>query len=149
MLAAVAVHVLAVVAWVGGMAFALFVLRAGVAPLPPAERLGVMARVFARFLPAVGVAIVLIVLTGGWLMMQYGGMRNAPWGVHAMAALGAVMVVVYLWLLGRLNPRFQAAVADADWPAAGSLAQRIRRAVALNLVLGVVVIVVAIMGRAG
>lgn len=146
---AIALHVLAVVAWVGGMGFALFMLRPGLAPLAPAERLGVLARVFARFLPAVGIAIVVIAVTGGWLMTLYGGLRNVPWGVNAMVGVGVVMILVYVWIVARLNPRFQAAVQGADWPAAGALAERIRRWVALNFALGVIAIVAGVVGRVG
>jgi uncharacterized membrane protein len=149
MLVVIALHVLAVVVWVGGMSFTLFVLREGLAPLAPPERLRVLARVFGRFLPIVGAAIVVIAATGGWLLPQYGGVRGAPWGVHAMIALGVVMIVVYAVLLLRHNPRFQAAVRAEDWPAAGALAGRIRMLVGLNLVLGVVVIVAGIVGRGG
>jgi uncharacterized membrane protein len=149
MLIAIAIHVLAVVVWVGGMAFTLFTLRPGLAALAPPERLGVLARVLARFLPAVGVAIVVIALTGGWLMSQYGGLRNVPSGVRAMTALGVVMILVYLWLVARLGPRFQAAVRAADWRAAAAQAERIRRWIALNFALGVIVIVLAILGRVG
>jgi len=149
MLIVIALHVLAVVVWVGGMSFTLFVLRDGLAPLSPAERLRVLGRVFARFLPLVGGAIVVIAATGGWLLAQYGGIRAAPWGVHAMIALGVVMMIVYAVLLMRHNPRFQAAVEAADWPAAGALAARMRTLVAVNLVLGIVVIVAGILGRAG
>lgn len=148
MLVIVALHVLAVVVWVGGMSFTLLVLRQGLAPLAPSDRLGVLARVFARFLPVVGAAIVVIAGTGGWLLMQYGGLRNAPWGVHAMLAIGALMVILYLMLLVRLNPRFQAAVRAGDAPAAAALAERMRILVTVNLVLGVVVIVAGIVGRA-
>jgi uncharacterized membrane protein len=147
MLIAIALHVLAVVVWVGGMGFMLFTLRAGLAPLPPAERLGVLSRVLGRFLLAVGIAIVVIALTGGWLMTLYGGIGNAPWSVHVMIALGVVMFVVYGWIIVRLNPRLQAAVRAADLPAAGALAERIRRWVMLNFVLGVIVILAAFAGR--
>lgn len=147
MLIAIALHVLAVVVWVGGMGFMLFTLRSGLAPLPPAERLAVLSRVVARFLPVVGIAIVVIAATGGWLMSLYGAMRNAPWSVHVMVVLGVVMMLVYVWIAVRLNPRFQAAVRAADLPAAGALAERIRRYVAVNFVLGVVVILAGIVGR--
>jgi len=144
----VALHVLAVVAWVGGMSFTLFVLRQGLAPLAPADRLGVLARVFARFLPLVGVAIVVIAATGAWLLAQYGGgIGAAPWGVHVMIALGVIMMLVYLVILLRDNPRFQAAVRTRDWPAAGVLAERMRKLVLVNLVLGILVIVAGIAGR--
>ncbi|HSV17096.1 MAG TPA: CopD family protein [Casimicrobiaceae bacterium] len=145
----IAAHVLAVVVWVGGMSFTLLVLRQGLAPLAPAERLGVLARVFARFLRLVGAAVLVIALTGGWLLLQYGGILRAPWGVHAMLGLGAVMIILYAVLDARHNPRFQAAVAAGDWPKAGALAERIRKLVAVNLVLGIVVIVAGVAGRGG
>jgi uncharacterized membrane protein len=145
----IAVHVLAVVVWVGGMSFMVFVLRQGLAPLAPPERLGVLARVLMRFMPVVGAAVIVIVATGGWLLLQYGGIRGAPWGVHAMLALGALMIVIYLVLIARHNPRFQAAVRAGDWPAAGALAERIRKLVSVNLVLGIVVIVAGVAGRGG
>jgi uncharacterized membrane protein len=147
MLIAIALHVLAVVVWVGGMGFMLFTLRPGLAPLPPAERLGVLSRVLGRFLLAVGIAIVVIALTGGWLMTRYGGIGNAPWSVHVMIVLGVVMFVIYAWIMVRLNPRLQAAVRAADLPAAGALAERIRRWVVLNFALGVIVILAAVAGR--
>jgi uncharacterized membrane protein len=149
MLLVIALHVLAVVLWVGGMAFALFILRPGLAALPPPQRLAVLARVFARFLPVVGAAVLVIVVTGAWLVLQYGGLRNAPWGVHAMIAIGLVMIAVYAWVAVRLNPRLQAAVRTADWPAGGAAAESMRRWILLNLALGVVVIVAGIAGRAG
>jgi uncharacterized membrane protein len=43
----------------------------------------------------------------------------------------------------------QAAVRTGDLPSAATLAERIRRYVVLNFVLGVVVIVAAIVGRGG
>ena len=149
MLVVIALHVLAVVVWIGGMSFALLVLRQGLAPLAPQERLGVLARVFARFLPLVGIAILVIAATGGWLLTQYGGLSRAPWGVHAMIALGGLMMLIYAILQFRYNPRFQAAVRASDWPAAGALAERMRKLVSVNFVLGIVVIVAGIAGRAG
>jgi uncharacterized membrane protein len=147
MLLIVALHVLAVVVWVGGMAFALFVLRPGLAALPPPQRIGVLARVFARFLPVVGVAILVIVASGGAMLMELPGLRGQGWGLHVMTGVGAVMIVVYAVLWLRLNPRLQAAATAADWPAAAAVAESMRRGVLLNLVLGVVVILAAIVGR--
>jgi uncharacterized membrane protein len=149
MLIAIALHVLAVVVWVGGMGFTLFMLRPGLAPLPPPERLGVLARVLARFLPAVGIAIGVIAVTGGWLMVRLGGFGTVPWSVHAMVSLGLIMILLYAWILTRLNPRFQAAVRGGDWPAAGAIAENIRVLIVINFVLGVIVIVAGILGRAG
>jgi uncharacterized membrane protein len=144
---AVALHVLAVVAWVGGMAFALFVLRPGLAALPPPQRVAVLARVFARFLPIVAAAIVVIVASGVAMLLQLPTLRGQGWGLHMMIALGAVMIVIYLFLWWRLNPRLQAAAAAGDWPAGGRAAEAMRKGVQVNFVLGIIVIVAAIVGR--
>ena len=144
---AIALHVLAVVVWVGGMAFALFVMRPGLAALAPPQRIAVLARVFARFLPLVGVAIVVIVASGVAMLVDLQGLRGLGWGVHVMTGVGAVMIVVYAVLWLRFNPRLQGAAAAGDWPAAAAVAESMRRGVLLNLVLGVVVIVAAIVGR--
>ena len=143
---ALALHVLAVVSWVGGMAFALLILRPALAPLAPPQRLAVLGAVFARFLPVVGVAIVVIVATGGWMLVRLGGLRAAPIGVHAMTGLGAVMIVIYLVLVTALQPSLQAALRASDWSRAGAVAQRIRTLVGVNLVLGVAAIVAAVIG---
>jgi uncharacterized membrane protein len=144
---AVALHVLAVVVWVGGMAFALFVLRPGLAALAPPQRIAVLARVFARFLPLVGVAIVVIIASGAALLLRMPDLRGLRWGIHVMTSVGVVMIVVYAVLWLRLNPRLQRAAAAADWPAAAAVAESMRRGVLVNLVLGIVVIVAAIVGR--
>jgi len=144
---AVALHVLAVVVWVGGMAFALFVLRPGLAALAPPQRITVLATVFARFLPLVGVAILVIVASGAAMLLALPGLRGLGWGLHVMTTVGVVMIVVYAVLWLRLNPRLQRAAAAQDWPGAAAVAESMRRGVLLNLVLGIVVIVAAIVGR--
>ena len=144
---AVALHVLAVVVWVGGMAFALFVLRPGLAALAPPQRITVLATVFARFLPLVGGAILVIVASGAAMLLALPSLRGLGWGLHVMTGVGVVMIVVYAVLWLRLNPRLQRAAAAQDWPGAAAVAESMRRAVLLNLVLGIVVIVAAIVGR--
>jgi len=144
---AVALHVLAVVVWVGGMAFALFVLRPGLAALAPPQRIAVLARVFARFLPLVGAAILVIVASGAAMLLALPSLRGLGWGLHVMTGVGVVMIVVYAVLWLRLNPRLQKAAAAEDWPGAAAVAESMRRGVLVNLVLGIVVIVAAILGR--
>jgi len=46
-----AIHLLAAVYWVGGMAFAYTVLRPAAGALDPPARLPLWRRVFTRFLP--------------------------------------------------------------------------------------------------
>src|ERR1700675_1888451 len=49
MIVGIAFHILAAVIWVGGMFFALMVLRPSTGPLEPAVRLALWHRVFSRF----------------------------------------------------------------------------------------------------
>jgi uncharacterized membrane protein len=146
---ALALHLLAAVLWVGGMAFALLALRPALAPLAPPQRLTVMSGVLARFLPAVGVAIVVLVASGVVLLLPYGGLGAAPAGVHGMVGLGAVMIVIYLYLVVALQPRVRRHMAAADWPAAGAAVERVRRWIIANLILGVLVIIAAATARYG
>lgn len=142
-----AVHVLAIVVWVGGMAFAHFFLRPALAALPPAQRLPLMREVLRRFFAAVLWATGLIVASGLWMIgrvargvVQGGGSFHWPldWGL--MAAVGLLMVALFGYIRFRAYPRLAAAVDASDWPAAGAALAGIRRWVGVNLALGVALI---------
>jgi len=144
---ALILHVLAVVIWVGGMAFAHFALRPALAQtLEPPQRLKLLAVILQRFLSAVTLAVVLIILSGGYLMARMGGFAAGP-AVHAMLVIGAVMIVIFGYIRLRSYPALHAAVEAGRWPDAGASAGTIRHLVAVNLVLGIVVIIVAVLGR--
>jgi uncharacterized membrane protein len=138
-----ALHLCAAVLWVGGMAFAVLVLRPSLAPLEPAQRLVVMEGVLTRFLPLVGAAIVVLVGSGIGLLTPYGGLRAAPAGVHAMIGIGVVMIVVYAYIVLALQPRLRANVRSGEWRLAGAAAERMRKLIVANLVLGVLALVAA------
>lgn len=135
-------HLLAVVLWVGGMAFAHWFLRPAVQALEPPQRVALMQRVLQRFLAAAGVAVVVALASGGALMAL--GVRG--WHVFAMAALGVLMAAIYGHVRFVLYPRLAHAAAAQDWPAGGAALGAIRQWVGFNLGLGVVVIAVALLG---
>ena len=141
---AIALHVLAVAVWVGGMAFALFVLKAALAPLAPPQRLGVLSLAFGRFLAVVGAAVVVVLVTGAWLVPRYGGFAALPPGTHVMIGCGALMIAVYLWLVGAVAPRLRRAIEGTDLASAAATAATMRHLVVVNFVLGVVAIIAAI-----
>ena len=133
-----AVHILAMTAWVGGMAYALLVLRPSLAVLAgPAERMVLNGEAYRRFFRIVWVAMPLVLLSG-WAMVfgVYGGFANLPWPVNVMQALGLVMAVIYLGLFFGPYRRFRAQ--PGPDPAAS-----IRKLIHANLGLGVIVIIVA------
>lgn len=143
-----AVHILAAVFWVGGMAFAYTILRPAAGPLEPPARLPLWRRVFARFLPWVAVAIVALLISGFWMIfIIFGSMAAAPTYVNVMLGVGILMMLLYLHLLFAPWKRFRRAVDASLWPDAAKALHQIRMLVGINTVLGVIVIVVGGTGR--
>jgi uncharacterized membrane protein len=144
----VAVHILAALFWVGGMAFAYTVLRPSAGALEGPVRLTLWRNVFARFLPWVAVSIIALLASGyAMLFMQYGSFARAPLFLHVMQGTGILMMLVYLHLYFAPWQRLKRFVQAADWPNAGKQLATIRKLVAINLVLGVVTVLVGATGR--
>ncbi|MDR3536911.1 MAG: CopD family protein [Acetobacteraceae bacterium] len=138
-----AIHILGVVAWVGGMAFAYLVLRPSLAVLEPPQRMLLHAQVFKRFFLIVWHAMPLIVLTGfGMVFGYYGGMAHVDWNIHVMLLLGLVMAAIFAGIVFGPYKTFKT---TSDRSAMAAAADSIRRMIALNLVLGVVTVVVAVL----
>jgi len=142
-------HLLGVVVWVGGMfVLHLAVRPAAVAQLAPPQRLPLLAAVLERFFFWVAIAIAVILASGLALVVGAGGSGNAHLSVLIMFALGLVMTAIFAVIRFMPFPQLQRAVAGGDWPAAAAGLDAIRRLVATNLLLGVVTIAVATIGRA-
>jgi uncharacterized membrane protein len=132
------IHLLAMFVWLGGMFFTLACLRPALGVLePPALRLRLMNAVLQRFFVAVGWAAGLMLASGALMI----GGRPTP-AVMAMAALGVVMIGVFVFV--RLVPfrRLQAALGASDGPRAGAALNTIRQLVALNLAIGVAIVLI-------
>jgi uncharacterized membrane protein len=142
-------HLTGVVVWVGGMFFAYVCLRPVAArQLEPPLRLALWAGVFEHFFPAVWIAVLLILASGlGMILGVAGGFRTAPLHWHLMFALGLVMMALFGHVFFAGYRRLRDGVARADWKAAGAALNSIRQLVGINLVLGLVTIAVAILGR--
>jgi uncharacterized membrane protein len=148
MIAGLLFHVLAAVIWVGGMFFAYHVLRPAAAALDPAQRLPLWRRVFARFFPWVWVAIAVLLASGyGMVFWGFGGFAGVGIHVHVMQAIGIVMMLIFAHLYAAPWRRFCRAVDAADFAVAARQLNQIRRIVAVNLVLGLVVVAVGATGR--
>ena len=143
-----AVHLLAAIIWVGGMAFALMVLRPSVGPLEPPDRLALWQRVFARFFVWVWAAVILLPLTGtGLIFLQNGGYEGLPIHQHLMNGIGWIMVLIFLHLWFAPYRRFKAAMVAGAPPRAAAALDQIRKIVATNLVIGLINAVVGSTGR--
>ena len=135
-----AVHVLCAVIWVGGMFFAYLILRPSLSVLEPPQRIALHGQVFRRFFLIVWHAMPLIILSGlGIILFVQGGMAGARWNVHVMLLLGLVMAGVFLALFFGPYRTFR----DAPGPVP---LDAIRKLIGVNLVLGLVTTVIAVLG---
>jgi uncharacterized membrane protein len=142
-------HLLAATLWVGGMAAMHFAVRpAAVQTLEPPLRLAFMAAALGRFFAWVSAAILVLLASGLVLILLSGGFASAHWSVHAMFAVGLLMMALFGHI--RFGPfvRLRHAVAAREWPKAAPQLNSIRRLVATNLLLGTLVFVLAIVARA-
>ena len=140
-------HLLAIIVWLGGMTFAHFFLRPAIAQLEPPARLKLMHEVLGRFFRVVLVASLLTLGTGVWMLgrvakqvVQAGGSFNMPLGWTVMLVLGLLMVAIFLHIRFALYKRLDRAVAAAEWAAGGDALAQIRRWVAINLALGLLIV---------
>ncbi|HEY2133137.1 MAG TPA: CopD family protein [Acetobacteraceae bacterium] len=139
-----AVHLLGAAIWVGGMAFALLVLRPSLTVLEGPQRLALLAQVFRRFFLVVWHAMPLILLTGYAMLFGYfGGFAGVAWPVHVMHLFGLIMLAVFVALFFGPWSSMRAAMRTGDHARAGAALGRIRRLITVNLVLGLLTVVVA------
>jgi len=144
----IALHVLAVAVWVGGMFFAYVVLRPSAGPLAAEARLQLWQRVFRRFFPWVWASIAVLLASGyGMMFLVFGGFAGAVLYIQLMQGIGILMMLLFLHLYFGPWRRFSAAVEGGHFPEAAKRLAQIRRIVGINLALGLLTIVVGASGR--
>lgn len=145
---ALILHILSAAVWVGGMFFALVVLRPSTGPLDATLRLGLWLRVLDRFFAWVFAAIVVLLLTGFMMIASvFGGFATAPLYINLMMGIGIVMMMLFLHLYFAPWKRFRTAMAAGDNAAAAAQLSQIRIIVTINLILGLVTIAIGSSGR--
>jgi uncharacterized membrane protein len=144
--AALALHQLGTIVWVGGMFFAHMALRPTANEvLDPPHRLPLLVGVFGRFFPWVWVSIALLWASGLSIFLGLFGGRAGLY-VHLMMGIASVMTLLFLFIWFVPYRRLKTAVAASDWPAGGEHVAGIRRIILTNLLLG---LATAVLGAAG
>lgn len=144
----ISLHLLGVLFWVGGIVFAYTVLRPATGPLEPPVRLALWRRVFARFIPWVGIAITAILVGGyGLVFALYGGFKGLPLYINVMQGTGLLMVLLYLHFVAAPYRRFKTAVDAGVWPEAARNLNQMRIIVGINAILGVFTLIVGATGK--
>ena len=138
-------HILSVVVWVGGMFLAYMAVRPAAGEvLEPPQRLKLWNGIFGRFFPYVWAAVTLILVSGFYMM---GMMGRVPLYVIVMAVIGLAMTAKFLYIYFVPFAQLKRAVAAQDWPAGGAALNSIRKLVGINLILGLINVAVAVLGR--
>jgi uncharacterized membrane protein len=146
--AALVLHALSAVVWVGGMFFAHQVLRPAAAPLDPGPRFLLWSRVLGRFFAWVIAAIVLLLASGyAMVFAVFGGFGKVGLHVNLMQGLGILMMLLFFHLYFAPWRRFRQAVGREDWAEGGRRLGQIRTIVTINLVLGLIVVAIGSSGR--
>jgi len=138
-----AFHLLAVIVWVGGMAFVLFCLRPAARVLEPAPRITLMHAAIRRFISVVIVAIAVILVSGvamiaiAWSTSARAGLAfNMPLNWYTMIAVFFVMLAVFVHIRNVLFRRLDVAVREQRWADGAAVLGAFRWEVSINLVLG-------------
>lgn len=141
------IHLAGVVIWVGGMFFAYVCLRPTAVELfDPPQRLRLWRGVFARFFVWVWWAVLLIAASGLVMIGQH-GFGAAPLGWHLMMTSGLLMIGIYIYVATIPYAALVQAVEAEDWKSGGAALNRIRQLVGTNLLLGLLTVGFATLGR--
>jgi uncharacterized membrane protein len=144
---ALTLHLLAVIVWVGGMFFAHMALRpAANQVLEPAQRLPLMRKVFDGFFPWVWAAVAVILISGFWMMFAVFD-AQAIVSQWIMALIGCLMATIFIIIYVLPYRRLGAALDNGETAQAGAAMARIRRLIGINLILGLLVSALAVLGK--
>ena len=140
-----ALHVLAVAIWVGGMFFAYNALRPAAAEvLEPPLRLTLWVATFRKFFPWVWLSVLILLISGFGMMMP---LPKFPAYILIMAMLAIVMIIIFAHVYFGPYKHLKYAVQNESWPEGGKALGKIRTLVGINTVIGLTTIVVATAGR--
>ena len=147
-------HVVAIIIWVGGMFFAHFFVRPALGQLDAPVRFKFSQQVIGSFFKVVIYASLTTLITGYWMIgrvARASSEANIPFAMPLswtiMAALGTIMVLIFFHIRFAIFKRFSAATIAQDWAAAAKHMQTVRTWVGINLLLGGITVVVALLGN--
>lgn len=149
MAVAITIHFLSALIWVGGMFFAYIALRPVAASLlEPPVRLALWSQTFARFFTWVWLSVILLPATGLWMVFSvFGGMEHIGIHIKVMMWTGFLMIFLFLHLFFGPYRRLKLALADEQIKEAARRLNQIRIIIAINLSLGIFVVITATAGE--
>jgi uncharacterized membrane protein len=146
---ALALHLLGVIVWVGGMFFAHVILRVVLNEmLEPQKRLPLLLRVFDRFFSWVWGAVIVILASGYWMLFSVYGEETAFW-LSFMSGGGTLMAAIFIFIYALPYHQLSVALKEQDMPRAVAAITLIRKLILINLTLGILITVITTVGKYG
>jgi uncharacterized membrane protein len=148
MIVGLALHIVSVIIWIGGLFLAFVALKPGMLPIDAEARLAVWQHGFGRFLPWSWLCVVTLLLSGfAMVFLGFSGLTALPAHVRAMMALGVLTAGLYAYLLFLPWRGFRHAMLKFDWPTAETKIAQVRRVMGVTLVIGLAAAIVGAAGR--
>jgi uncharacterized membrane protein len=146
-----ALHVLAIVAWIGGVAFVTTVLLPGVRDaVPPEERFALFDRLERRFAAQARATTLLAGATGLWMLWSMNAwswlLEPSRWYLHAMIGVWTVFTLMLFVLEPLVLHRRLHARAERD--PEGTF-RRVQRLHAVLLTISLITVFAAVAGAHG
>ncbi|MGD8911860.1 MAG: CopD family protein [Candidatus Thiodiazotropha sp.] len=146
---AMTLHILGVIIWVGGMFFAHMILRPALNDtLQAAQRLPLLLRVFDGFFPWVWGAVIAIMASGFWMLFTIYEESIGFW-LGFMTVVGVLMSAIFVFIYAIPYNQIAVALQEDDKPKLMEAVSLIRKLIMINLSLGMLVTVVATVGKYG
>ena len=145
----IALHLLSVILWVGGMMFAHMMLRPAAAQvLEPPLRLALWVQVFKNFFLWVWIAIITLLLSDYWMVFSvFDGFANVGIHIHIMHGLGIVMILIFMHVFFVPYRKLRHAVIVENFHEGGAKLAQIRQLVGINILIGLTISIIASAGR--
>jgi uncharacterized membrane protein len=142
-----ALHLLASSLWIGGIFFSHFAVRPALRErLDGQARIRIAISIFERFFPWVWVAIVALWVSGIWIGILE-ARHQVALHVHIMAGIALIMTLIFAYLYAVPFQAMRIAVTHYEnWRLAGAKLMVVRRWMLVNLVLGVLTVLDAVVG---
>lgn len=137
-----ALHLISIVMWVGGAAYAAIILRPSLTLLDTTQRNSVHLQTLNRFFKMLTHVVPTALITGWLMIIHEGGFAAAPWTTNAMQGLGLVMALLFVRVM--MGPYQK--VRRAIRPQATTF-DSIRTQIFIIVALGLLTILVASMGH--
>ncbi|MBO1325865.1 hypothetical protein K2X14_13030 [Acetobacter sp. TBRC 12305] len=137
-----ALHLISIIFWVGGGAYAVVVLRPSLGLLDATQRNSVHLQTMARFFKGLTHAIPTALITGWLMIFHEGGFANVPWTTNLMQLAGILMALLFARLYFGAYQKARRAIRPQ-----ASVFDSIRTQVLVIVALGMLAVLAASLGH--